>query len=116
MDTAKIIFGRRLRLLRKARRLTLEKLGQASAIGFKHIGDIEKGLKAPSFEAIDRLAKALKVSPYELFLPFDLDSAHLDQTLRRITRDIDDSGSPPLKRFLVVALPLLRQLEAESSR
>ena len=114
MDNAKTTFGRRLRLLRKARHLTLEKLGQASAIGFKHIGDIEKGHKAPSFDAIDRLAKALKVSPYEFFLPFDLDDAHLDQTVRRIVRDIDDTGSPSLKRFLVVVLPLLRQFESES--
>src|ERR1700733_8978712 len=102
MDTAKTTFGRRVRLLRRARHLTLEKLGQATSIGFKHIGDIEKGLKAPSFDAIDRLAKALKVSPYELFLPFDLEGAHLDQTIRRLVRDIDDSGSPPLKRFLAI--------------
>jgi transcriptional regulator with XRE-family HTH domain len=115
MDNAKTTFGRRLRLLRKARHLTLEKLGEASSIGFKHVGDIEKGLKAPSFDAIDRLARALRVSPYELFLPFDLDDARLDQTIRRIVRDLDD-GSPALKRFVVIALPLLRQLEAESSR
>jgi len=114
MDTTKITFGRRLRLLRKARRLTLEKLGEASSIGFKHIGDIEKGLKAPSFDAIDRLARALKVSPYELFLPFDLDDAHLDLAFHRILRDMGDS-SPSLKRFLVIVLPLLRQLETESA-
>jgi transcriptional regulator with XRE-family HTH domain len=94
--------------------LTLEGLGEASSIGFKHIGDIEKGLKAPSFDAIDRHAKALKVSPYEFFLPFDLDDGRLDQALRRIVRDIDD-GSPALKRFMVIVLPLLRQLEAESA-
>jgi hypothetical protein len=54
------------------------------------------------------------VSPYEFFLPFDLDDGRLDQALRRIVRDIDD-GSPALKRFMVIVLPLLRQLEAESA-
>jgi transcriptional regulator with XRE-family HTH domain len=116
MEDAKTTFGRRLRLLRKARKLTLEQLGQASSIGYKHIGDIEKGVKSASFDAIDRLAKALKVSPYELFIPIELSDARLDQLLHRLVRDVDEHGSSKLKRLLVVLVPLLRQFEAESSR
>ena len=114
MEDVKTTFGRRLRLIRKSRGLTLEALGQAADIGFKHIGDIEKGQKAPSFDAIDRLAWALKVSPYELFLPYEADDRQLNQAFKKLVRELEGDGSQGLKRFLTVALPLLRQIEAES--
>lgn len=113
MEEVKTIFGRRLRLVRKSRGLTLEKLGQAADIGFKHVADIEKGHKAPSFDAIDRLARALKVSPYELFLPYAADNRLLDQAFQRLIQEIEKNGRAGLKRFLVVVLPLLRQMDAE---
>src|SRR4051812_29961989 len=65
-------FGRRLRALRKSRRMTLEQLGHAARIGFKHVSEIERGVKTPSFDALERLARALRVHPYELFLPDNL--------------------------------------------
>ena len=80
MEDAKSTFGRRLRTIRKSRGLTLEELGQSAKLGFKHISEVERGQKAPSFEAIDKLCRALKVAPYELFLPDTLD------------------GIPPLRR------------------
>jgi transcriptional regulator with XRE-family HTH domain len=113
MEDAKTTFGRRLRLIRKAHDLTLEELGEKAALGFKHVAAIERGEKTASFDAIDRLAKALKVQPYELFLPFDADSRHIDQACRQLFRDIDANGSDVLKRYLLVALPLLRQFEGE---
>ena len=113
MEDAKTIFGRRLRLVRKSRGLTLEKLGQAADIGFKHVADIEKGNKAPSFDAIDRLARALKVSPYELFLPYATNNRLLDQAFQKHIQEIEKNGPAGLKRFLVVVLPLLRQMDAD---
>jgi transcriptional regulator with XRE-family HTH domain len=115
MEDAKTTFGRRLRLIRKANELTLEQLGEAAGIGFKHVAAIERGDKTASFDAIDRLAKALNVQPYELFLPHDVGDARLHQSFKQLVRQLEEHGSPPLKQLLLILLPLLRQFEAESS-
>ncbi|HEX8340119.1 MAG TPA: helix-turn-helix transcriptional regulator [Tepidisphaeraceae bacterium] len=115
MEDAKTIFGRRLRTLRKSRGLTLEALGRAADIGFKHIALIEKAQKVPSFEAIDRLAAALGVAPYELFLPYDTDNAGLNEAFQRLTRSVASTGSPAFKRLLLTALPLFQQFETDAT-
>ena len=115
MENAKTTFGRRLRLIRKGRALTLEQLGELSGVGFKHIAAIERGDKTASFDAIDQLAKALKVQPYELFLPHDENNARLQQSFRHLVRQMEDDSSPAIKRLLVTLLPLIRQFEADSS-
>jgi len=105
-------FGRRLRALRKAKRMTLEQLGHAAGIGFKHVSEVERGVKAPSFDALERLARALKVQPYELFLPEHLvGDDEGDQNLRLLIREIERHGSPRLKRFLTGVLAAAQGLE-----
>ncbi len=115
MADAKTIFGRRLRLIRKARGLTLEELGEAASVGFKHVAAIERGQKTASFEAIDRLATALKVQPYELFLPHDQSDPKLHQAFKHLTRELEEQGSPALKQALLTLIPLVRQFEVESA-
>ena len=115
MEDAKTTFGRRVRLIRKARGMTLEALGEAAEIGFKHIAAIERGEKTASFDAIDQLAKALKVQPYELFLPHDENDARLQQAFKHLVRQLEEDGTPALKRLLVTLLPLMRQFETDSS-
>ena len=113
MEKAKTTFGRRLRLIRKNRGLTLEQLGEAAGLGYKHIADIERGQKAPSFDAIDRLAEALGVRAYELFVPPGAEQADLDAALSRIMTQVGQDSSPAAKRFLLVVLSLVRGLETE---
>ena len=107
-------FGRRLRALRKAKRMTLEQLGHAAEIGFKHVSEIERGVKVPSFDAVEKLARALKVQPYELFLPDRLVREHQpDQNLRLLIRDIERHGSLRLKHFLAGVLAAAQALDRE---
>ncbi len=73
------LFGRRVRLLREAAGLTQEQLGKAAGVDFKHVGSIERGEKTASFEAVEKLANALGVSYYELFLPDDLSAGAVDE-------------------------------------
>lgn len=113
MKDAKITFGRRLRLIRKSRNLTLEELGKAASLGFKHIGDLENAQKAPSFDAIGKLAKALRVAPYEFFLPYETDDERLARAFAEVMRRLDHGASPALKRLLTVLLPLLEQMETD---
>ncbi len=75
------LFGRRLRGIRKSAKITQEDAAEAAHLNPKYLGEIERGEKRPSFEAILALAKALKTSPATFF---QLDRAETDpKTLRK---------------------------------
>jgi len=48
-------FGRRVKELRAAKRLTQEQLGQKSGVDYKYLGEIERGVKTASFATIEKL-------------------------------------------------------------
>ena len=75
------LFGKRVRAIRKAAKITQEKAAEAAHLNPKYLGEIERGEKRPSFEAVMALAKALKVSP-EAFFQFDREEGD-EKTLRR---------------------------------
>jgi len=60
-------FGRRLRELRKAAKMSQEALGFKANIHRTYIGSIERGEQNVSIDNIQKLAKALKVEAKELF-------------------------------------------------
>ena len=64
------LFGKRVREVRKAARVTQEEAAEAAHLNPKYLGQIERGEKRPSFEAIVALARALRASP-ETFFQFD---------------------------------------------
>jgi transcriptional regulator with XRE-family HTH domain len=103
MESLAAVFGKRLRLLRKAHGLTQEQLGERANIDYKHIGAIERGVKTPSFEAIERLAKTLKVSYYEMFLS-DQRLQKEDAEFEVLLKDIEKHGTPALKQFILQIL------------
>jgi transcriptional regulator with XRE-family HTH domain len=113
MEDAKTTFGRRLRLIRKSRGMTLEQLGKAASIGYKHIADIERGEKVPSFEAIERFAKALKAAPYELFLSEAMANSGSGWSLKELAQDIEKNSSMAVRRCAVSMLKQIRAMEAE---
>ncbi len=57
------LFGRRLRTVRKAARLTQEEAAEGARLNPKWLGQIVRGVKRPSFDAVMSLGKALQVSP-----------------------------------------------------
>jgi transcriptional regulator with XRE-family HTH domain len=73
--SAAVLFGKRLRAVRKAQGLRIGKLAERAETGVKHLGRIERGEKQPSFELIISLAKGLDVSPSILF---DFEPAQTD--------------------------------------
>jgi transcriptional regulator with XRE-family HTH domain len=103
------VFGRRLRALRKARGLTQEQLGQAAGIDYKHIGGIERGEHAPSFDAIEKLVKVLKVPYHGFFTPERSVTGQLEDTLDLLVRDIDRMDKATLKRFFTDLLAAVRR-------
>ena len=60
-------FGDNLRELRKKYKLTQEQLAQLSEVDYKYIQRLEgKAPSSPSLNIIEKLAKALKISPARL--------------------------------------------------
>ena len=67
MSTLRVLFGQRLRYLRRQKNITQERLAEAIGVSVDLISNIERGVNAPSFKTIEKLSEALNVSPKELF-------------------------------------------------
>ena len=63
----KQVFGRNVRRLREALRLTQEDLAEVSELDRSYIGGVERGERNPALDAILRLSSALNVAPAALF-------------------------------------------------
>lgn len=68
----RLLFGRRVRALRRLRGFTQEELGERSDVSGKLVGQIERGDGNPTLEVIAGLAAALSVEPAAL-LQFEED-------------------------------------------
>ena len=59
--------GREIRLRRKAKRLTLERLAEKVNFSIEHLSGIEHGHRTPSFAGLLKISKALDTSLADLF-------------------------------------------------
>ena len=57
----RLLFGRRLRALRKLRMITQEKLGERAGVSGKLVGQIERGDGNPTLDVLAGLAAGLEV-------------------------------------------------------
>ncbi len=55
--------GRRVRLARNQRQISLEDLGHLSEVNWTTIGKIERGTSSPTVESLVRIAAALEIDP-----------------------------------------------------
>lgn len=67
MATLRKRFGERLRRLRKEAGLTQEELAARAGISVDFLSLVERGINAPSFENVEKLANALQVLVRDLF-------------------------------------------------
>ena len=70
MDIVKV-FGKNVRRYRKEKGLSQEKLGELSGLHRTYISDIERFQRSISLENIQRIADALDVETYRLFLEME---------------------------------------------
>ncbi len=64
--------GRRIKLLRVSRGLTLKDLEQRGGISATHVSEIERGKASPTVGALGRIARALGMRPATLVEPYVL--------------------------------------------
>lgn len=58
--------GNKIRQVRKEKGLTQKELGFLAGMSYQQIGQYENGKRTPKLETIDKIAQALKISPYEM--------------------------------------------------
>lgn len=67
MLNLRILFGKRLRKIRRHNDLTQERLAELLGISVEFVSNMERGVNAPSFETIEKIAQAFDLPVNELF-------------------------------------------------
>ncbi len=75
MESIKVLFGRKIKELRKKRNYTQAKLAEMVNVDDKHISCIESGKNFPSPDLIERLSNAFEVEPKDFFEFYYLDDS-----------------------------------------
>ena len=107
MDKIKILFGARIRSLRKQQGLTQQELGTRSQVGYKFIGGIERATENPTLEVIAKIAQGLEVELWELF-QFEHETDDPDTLVARIDELIVEAEVADLQRTLKLLRAILR--------
>jgi transcriptional regulator with XRE-family HTH domain len=68
-QTARAVFASNLRLLRRARGLSQEKLSQMAGLSRAYVGRVESGTENPGLDSIERLAHELGVTVPAILTP-----------------------------------------------
>lgn len=68
MSEIKKLLGKRIREIRISRNLTQEELSELTDIGPSSISKIESGYFHPTDENFEKIAKALQIEPYKLYM------------------------------------------------
>ena len=68
MSDIKKLLGKRIKELRIEKHYTQERLAELTDLGSTSISKIETGLYHPTDENLDKIAKALEVDPYKLYM------------------------------------------------
>jgi transcriptional regulator with XRE-family HTH domain len=105
-QSTKALLGGRIKELRKMRGLTQEQLSQQIGIDPKSLSRIEVGGSFPSFEALDKLAKVLKVDLRDFF-EFDNKPKNARELRRVISELIKDASEDKLRLAVKVLKALL---------
>ena len=69
MDNIRHKFGQHLKRLRLQYGMTQQQLAEKADISISFLGNIERGLKSPTIETVQKIATALGMSMAELFEP-----------------------------------------------
>jgi transcriptional regulator with XRE-family HTH domain len=115
MESVGQIFGRRVRALRQAKKLTQEALGHVAGIDYKHLSAIERGAKTPSFDAIGKLAEALDVECWQLFLPDRRITAGMEQEINAAVAQDGNFSAEDMVEFLKTVRNGVRKLHRRGS-
>lgn len=67
MANLKTLFGKNLRKIRRRKDLTQEKLAEMLGVSVEFVSNMERGVNAPLFETIEKIANPFDLSAAQLF-------------------------------------------------
>ncbi len=93
-----ILLGKRIKEERKKANLTQEKFAEKINIGYKFLGNIERGEGVPSLETLIKIVEVLDIS-YDSLLAYNKKES--SKTLMQIQHLLSDLSDKRLKEMLI---------------
>jgi len=104
--SAQILFGRKMRAVRKAARMSREQVAEKVEITASYLGEVERGEKWPALEIICAVAAALGASP-STFFDFETQETDPGVLRRKLHRLIENCTITEQQRALAMLKVLL---------
>lgn len=73
MESISLIFGKRIKDLRTAKKISQERLAELSGLHATYIGQIERGEKSPTIDSVYKISTGLNISLSEIFENMGID-------------------------------------------
>lgn len=106
MSTELTLFGKRVRALRKAKKMTQEQLAVAADSGAKYISELERGEANVTITLVSKLAQGLGVKIGELFeSASEVDCQELRQEINRM---VGEAGDEDVQRIYMIVKNILQ--------
>ncbi|GHV63105.1 hypothetical protein AGMMS49587_12050 [Spirochaetia bacterium] len=103
--TLQKIFILNIKKFRKKRGISQMVLGELSDTTGNYIGQIEAGRRIPSFDKIERIAAALRVASYQLFIEETTgESTEIEPTTKDFLRELPRTIREEITSHLVSAI------------
>jgi len=94
----KDIFSKKLRENRRKRGLTQEKLAETVGISTHYLAMLETARNFPTSDTLERLASALEIPVYELFIFDHSPKEELEQLRQEIVNEVNKTVSKAIKQ------------------
>ncbi len=107
-ESKRVLLGRRIRAIRKAKGWTQEELGSKADISYKYIGEVERGQQNPSFDTLVKIADAFEIELSELFR-FEQCIANRKDIETRLTKILKGISDDDLRQLFFVLKGLYPQ-------
>ena len=100
------LLAQRLRRLRKAARLRLDKAGEKGGLSGKYWGEVERSEKSPTLEKVGEMARALGV-PLHVLVQIEREDEDEKALRKKIETILNQSSAKQLKRIYCYLLDTL---------
>lgn len=105
MEKINLIVSKNIRDFRRLNNLTQEMLAEKAEVSSIYISYLERGIKIPSLEILNKIANVLHVSPADLLMKEDNKNIEIKKLLTRL-----NSLNEPKIRFINSVIDALLEL------
>lgn len=111
MENLQQSLGKRIRQIRKERGLTQEDFARRIGIDYKHLGSIERGNENVTIQTIEKICRAIDITPSEIFVFSSMKRPHrkkatanfdaFAETLRALLSSLDRDSRNALQKSVL---------------